>query len=230
MPSSSDASPTEALLPGSKPLTGRRPLVVGIAGGTGSGKSTLARRLARRIGEERCALVSQDNYYRDLASLSVGARARVNFDHPDSLDDVLLTEHIATLRRGQPIVCPHYDFSRHARSSDGGTEVPARDVIIVEGILVFVWPALVAQMDLKIFVDTPDDLRLLRRVRRDIADRGRDVDSVLAQYQETVRPMHDAFVGPSRGVADLIVPGEGDNQIVVRFLSTAFQAFLGAEV
>ena len=226
MPSPSDVPPFDA-----KPVTvsGRRPIVVGIAGGTGSGKSTLARRLARRIGEERCALVSQDNYYRDLAHLSAGVRARRNFDHPESLDDALLVEHVGALRRGQPVVTPSYDFARHARRSDGGVELAPRDVVIVEGILVFVWPALVGLMDLKIFVDTPDDLRLLRRVRRDIADRGRDVDSVLSQYQETVRPMHDAFVGPSRGVADLIVPGEGDNQTVVRFLSTAFASFLSAD-
>ncbi|MCC6622736.1 MAG: uridine kinase [Deltaproteobacteria bacterium] len=205
-----------------------RCLVVGIAGGTGSGKSTLARRLARRIGEDRCALVSQDNYYKDLATLSAGARARVNFDHPDSLDSALLVEHVAALKQGASIVSPKYDFARHTRAS-GGHEVHPREVILVEGILVFVWPELVRLFDLKIFVDAPDDIRLLRRVRRDISDRGRDMDGVLSQYQETVRPMHDAFVRPSSRSADLVVPGEGDNQIVVKFLATALKVFLDAE-
>lgn len=209
--------------------TAHRCLVVGIAGGTGSGKSTLARRLARRIGEDRCALVSQDNYYKDLAHLSAGARARVNFDHPDSLDSALLTEHVAELKKGHAITSPKYDFARHTRAPGGGQEIQPREVILVEGILVFVWPELVKLFDLRIFVDAPDDIRLLRRVRRDIADRGRDMDGVLAQYQETVRPMHDAFVRPSARGADLVVPGEGDNQVVVRFLATAMKSFLGSE-
>lgn len=198
-------------------------LVVGIAGGTGSGKSTLARRLARRIGQDRCVLVSQDNYYKDLGSIGIQARARVNFDHPDSIDSELLTAQVAKLKAGEAVVSPRYDFSRHARAP-GGIDLEPRDVVLVEGILVLVWPALTAQMDVKIFVDAPDDIRLLRRMRRDIADRGRDLESVLGQYQETVRPMHDEFVGPSRRRADLIVPGEGDNQVVVKFLSAALRA------
>ncbi|MCB9731503.1 MAG: uridine kinase [Deltaproteobacteria bacterium] len=198
-------------------------LVVGIAGGTGSGKSTLARRLARRIGQDRCVLVSQDNYYKDLGHLGLQARARVNFDHPDSIDSELLIAQVAKLKAGEPVVSPRYDFARHARAA-GGIDLEPRDVILVEGILVLVWPALAAHMDVKIFVDAPDDIRLLRRMRRDIADRGRDLESVLGQYQETVRPMHDEFVGPSRRRADLIVPGEGDNQIIVKFLSAALRA------
>ena len=205
--------------------TAYRCLVVGIAGGTGSGKTTLARRLARRVGEDRCALVSQDNYYRDLAHLSVAARSRVNFDHPDSIDSDRVLTDIRALKRGETVTIPRYDFARHTRAPTG-IEVAAREVILVEGILVLVWPELVAEMDIKIFVETPDDIRLLRRMRRDIADRGRDVDGVLGQYQDTVRPMHDAFVRPSRDRADLIVPGEGDNQVVVRFLSTAMKSFL----
>lgn len=169
--------------------------------------------------------MTQDNYYKDLGHLSAAARSRVNFDHPDSIDSALLVEHIRTLKSGASIVSPRYDFARHARAS-GGIDIPAREVILVEGILVLVWAELVAEMDIKIFVETPDDLRLLRRMRRDIADRGRDVDGVLGQYQETVRPMHDAFVRPSKDRADLIVPGEGDNQVVVRFLSTALKSFL----
>jgi uridine kinase len=149
----------------------------------------------------------------------------VNFDHPDSIDSELLVAHLRALKQGETVLTPRYDFSRHGRSP-GGTELAAREVIVVEGILVLTWVELVAEMDIKIFVDTPDDIRLLRRVRRDIADRGRDVDGVLGQYHETVRPMHDLFVRPSRDRADLIVPGEGDNQVVVRFLSTAMRSFL----
>ncbi len=201
-------------------------LVVGIAGGTGSGKSTLARRLTRRIGAESCALVTQDNYYNDLSHLGVQARAQVNFDHPESIDSALLVEHVRALRAGRPIESPRYDFSRHSRAS-GGIVVEPRPVILVEGILVLVWPALAELMDVKIFVEAADDIRLLRRVRRDIADRGRDVESVLGQYQETVRPMHDAFVRPSRSLADLIVPGEGDNQVVVKFLAAALRSLGG---
>lgn len=202
-------------------------LVVGIAGGTGSGKSTLARRLARRLGQDACTLVSQDNYYSDLTHLGLQARARVNFDHPESIDSELLVDHVRRLRQGETVLSPKYDFTRHARSS-GGTELVSRGVILVEGILVLVWPALTGLMDVKIFVETPDDIRLLRRMRRDIADRGRDVDSVLGQYEETVRPMHNQFVSPSRGLADLIIPGEGDNQVIVKFLAVALKALQGA--
>jgi len=200
-----------------------RVLVVGIAGGTGSGKSTLARRLARAIGPDRSVLVSQDNYYRDLSQFGVQARAQVNFDHPDSIDADLLVEHVRRLKAGDAVMGPRYDFSRHARA---GTDVPLepRAVVLVEGILVLVWPELTELMDVKIFVETPDDVRLLRRMRRDIADRGRDVEGVIGQYQASVRPMHERFVAPSRRLADLIVPGEGDNQVVVRFLAVALNA------
>ena len=195
--------------------------MVGIAGGTGSGKSTLGRRLAHALGDERCGVVTQDNYYRDLSGLSLEARAKVNFDHPDSIDSELLVGHVRALKADEPIVMPRYDFARHIRAR-GGTEVPSRPVILVEGILVFVWPKLASLMDVKIFVQAPADVRLSRRVRRDIVDRGRDVDSVLAQYLATVRPMHERFVGPSLEVADLVVQGVGDNHVVVRLLAKAF--------
>lgn len=200
-------------------------LVVGIAGGTGSGKSTLARRLMWALGAERCSVVSQDNYYHDLSELSVAARARVNFDHPDSIDSERLRQDICALKAGKTVSSPDYDFSRHARKPKG-IEVEPKPILIVEGILVLVWESLRAEMDLKIFVDTPDDLRLLRRVRRDIVARGRDVDGVLGQYKDTVRPMHEQFVLPSRATADMIIPGQGDNQIAVQLLAQGLAATL----
>jgi uridine kinase len=196
-------------------------LVVGIAGGTGSGKSTLARRLAWAIGEERCAVLTQDNYYRDLSELSFEARTRVNFDHPDAIDDGLLAEQLAQLRSGQDVQVPQYDFGQHVRGNKSIC-VSSRPVVLVEGILIFQWPAVLDLLDVKIFVDADDDVRLMRRVRRDIADRGRDVDSVLNQYQATVKPMHSRFVEPARRLADLIVTGHGDNQVVVDILAKAF--------
>lgn len=202
-----------------------RPHLIGIAGGTASGKSTLARRLARALTDVRCATVSQDNYYRDLSGLSVEARAAVNFDHPESIDAALFAEHLQELRAGRPITAPRYDFAHHARVS-GGDLIEPRPVILVEGILVFIFPEVAEQLDVKIYVETPDDIRLARRVQRDIAERGRDVDGVLRQYLQTVRPMHETFGEQSRRQADLIVPGSGDNQTVVRMLARA----LGAEV
>lgn len=198
----------------------KRPLLVGIAGGTGSGKSTLARRIAWAVGPERITVVTQDNYYHDLSELGFEARTKVNFDHPDSIDATLLCKHLSELRAGKAIEMPRYDFARHTRAS-GGSLVEPRPVILVEGILVFTWPEVAELLDVRIFVDAPSDIRLIRRMRRDIADRGRDVDSVLGQYQSTVRPMHEAYVAPSRALADLIVPGQGDNSVIVQLLATA---------
>ncbi len=199
------------------------PHLIGIAGATASGKSTLARRLARALGQTRCATVSQDNYYRDLSGLSLDARATVNFDHPESIDAQLFAEQLRELRDGHAVTAPRYDFAHHARMS-GGDLIEPRPVILVEGILVFVFPEVVEQLDVKIYVQTPDDIRLARRVQRDITERGRDVDGVLHQYLETVRPMHEQYGHRSRAEADLIVPGSGDNQTVVRMLARALGA------
>lgn len=199
------------------------PHLIGIAGGTASGKSTLARRLARALTDARCATVSQDNYYRDLSGLSVEARAAVNFDHPESIDADLFAQHLRELRAGRAVTAPRYDFAHHARMS-GGDVIEPRPVILVEGILVFVFPEVVEQLDVKIYVQTPDDIRLARRVQRDIAERGRDVDGVLHQYLQTVRPMHEMYGHDSRRAADLIVPGSGDNQTIVRMLARALGA------
>lgn len=183
------------------------PIVIGVAGGTGSGKTTLARAIEQRLGPDRCMTVSQDSYYRDLANLSFAQREKVNFDHPDSLDSSLMVQQVQELRAGRSITQPVYDFSQHARRPLGRRAYP-KPVILVEGILVLVWPELADLMSLSVYVDAPEKVRLDRRVRRDVAQRGRDVQGVLDQYYATVRPMHQAFVEPSATRASMIVNGE----------------------
>ncbi|HEY1547491.1 MAG TPA: uridine kinase [Kofleriaceae bacterium] len=194
-----------------------RPLVVGIAGGTGSGKSTVAHKLAAAIPEGRCVTIEHDSYYRRQGQLSFEDRARVNYDHPSSLETSLLVSHLRALREGQAVDVPIYDFAHHDRRDDTRHVVPA-PVIVVEGILVFVEPELREQMDVKIFVDTDADIRLMRRIRRDLEQRGRSFQSVRDQYYATVRPMHLEHVEPSKRWADLIVPEGGDNHIALDVL------------
>ncbi len=188
-------------------------IIVGIAGGTGSGKTTLARRIRDGVGERSC-LLQHDWYYRDLASYTDEERARVNFDHPDSLDNELLSEHLRALKRGEGVEAPQYDFTTHSRTAKTLPILP-RPVIVVEGILLFALPDLRDCFDIKIYVDTDADIRVFRRIRRDIRERGRDFESIRAQYYATVRPMHLEFVEPSKRWADLIVPEGGDNRIAL---------------
>lgn len=194
-----------------------RPLIIGIAGGTGSGKTTVAHKLAAAIPPGRCALVEHDAYYRDQGHLAPEARAQVNFDHPESLESGLLAEHLAALRAGRSVEVPIYDFVTHTRRRETRTVAPA-PVIIVEGILVFVEPRVREQLDVKVFVDTDADIRLIRRIRRDLEQRGRTFASVRDQYYATVRPMHIEYVEPSKRWADLIVPEGGDNRIALDIL------------
>lgn len=186
-----------------------RPIVIGIAGGSGSGKTTIAQAVLEDVGPDRAVLIPHDAYYRDLADLAFEERTKVNFDHPDSLETDLMVEQIKTLVAGTPIDLPAYDFSQHLRKAETVPTKPA-PVILVEGILVLAEPALRALMDLKIFIDTDADLRLARRLLRDVAERGRSVGSVLDQYMATVRPMHLQFVEPNKRYADIIIP-EGYN-------------------
>ena len=182
-----------------------RPLVIGIAGGSGSGKTTIASAVLEDIGPERVALLLHDSYYRDLGHLTLEQRASSNFDHPDSLETALLVEHLGRLLAGDAIEKPVYDFTTHTRGAE--TErVEPRPVLLVEGVLVLAEPALRDLMDLKIFVDTDADVRLMRRLERDLRDRGRTLESVLEQYLRTVRPMHIEFVEPSKAHADLVIP------------------------
>jgi uridine kinase len=191
--------------------------VVGVSGGSGSGKSTVSRRLREAVGPERMALVMQDSYYRDLPSHDEAAILAHNFDHPDSLELELLAHHLAELKAGRAVDVPVYDFVTHTRSAEVQRVEPG-PVVLVEGILLFAVPELVDVFDLRVFVDTDADVRLARRVRRDVAERGRTAGDVLRQWEETVRPMHLEFVEPSRRWADVIVPEGGMNRAALALL------------
>ncbi|MEO5888345.1 MAG: uridine kinase [Anaerolineales bacterium] len=186
------------------------PLVIGIAGGSGSGKTTVAQEILQRVGRERIAFLQHDSYYKDLSGLPPTQRAQINFDHPNSLETELLIQHVASLRDGKAVEVPIYNFSTDSRTGETFTVQPRR-VILVEGILIFTEAALREMFDVKIFVDTDADLRFIRRLERDLAERGRSTESVVKQYQSTVRPMHLEFVEPSKRYADVIIPEGGFN-------------------
>lgn len=187
-----------------------RPVIIGIAGGSGSGKTTIAESVVAAVGAETVSLIQHDAYYRDLPHLDLEERATVNYDHPDSLETGLLIEHINRLRAGEAIQRPVYDFTIHRRTAETVTVRP-EPVVVIEGILVLSEQALRDVMDLRIYVDADADLRFMRRLQRDIVERKRTLDSVIAQYQQTVRPMHLQFVEPSKRYADIIVPNGGYN-------------------
>ena len=186
------------------------PLIIGIAGGTGSGKTTLARKLIEAVPAGRAVVIEHDWYYRDRSHLTPAERATVNFDEPDALDNELLVAHLSTLKQGGAVSCPQYDFASHTRGATH-RQIQPSSIVVVEGILLFAVPRLREIFDLRIFVDTDDDIRILRRLRRDMNERGRDLASVEAQYYGSVRPMHDLHVMPSRRHAHLIVPEGGEN-------------------
>ncbi len=189
-------------------------LVLGIAGGTGSGKSSIARRLTEGLPPEAVLTIDHDSYYKDQAHLSLEERAKVNFDHPETLDNDLLVEHLTKLRSGEPVEIPRYDFRTHTRQIDTRKAGPA-PIILLEGILTFVDERVRKLLDIKIFVDTDADIRVFRRIRRDIEQRGRSFLSIREQYYATVRPMHLQFVEPSKRWADLIIPEGGDNTVAI---------------
>ena len=190
------------------------PIVVAIAGGSGSGKTTLARAIHKEMGDANVVYINHDSYYRDISHLSMEERAECNFDHPDSLETSLLVEHIKDLKANKAVRIPKYDYSTHSRVYADSHEAQPRPIILVEGILILSDPALYNLFDVKIFVDTDDDIRLIRRMNRDVAERGRSVQSVVQQYLKTVQPMHQQFVVPSKRNADIIVP-EGLNSVAL---------------
>lgn len=187
-----------------------KPFLIGIAGGTGSGKTTVARRIYESLHLDSAVFIDHDAYYKELGHLSLEERRQLNFDHPDSLDNDLLVHHLEELIAGRPVEKPTYDFAAHTRAAET-VRIEPRDVILVDGILLFVEPRLRGMFDLKIFVDADADVRFIRRMRRDLELRGRNVDSVIEQYLSTVRPMHFEFVEPSKRYADVILPRGGNN-------------------
>jgi uridine kinase len=202
-----------------------KPCVLGVAGGTGSGKTTVARAILDAVGAERITLIEQDSYYRDVDWRSEAELLHHNFDHPSALDNELLVAHLAALKAGHPVEVPIYDFVRHRRTARTKRVAP-QPVIVLEGILLFVEPALRELLDFKIYVDTDADLRLIRRLGRDMAERGRTVQDVLRQYLETVRPMHLEFVEPSKRYADIIIPEGGENRVALEMVVAHVQQLL----
>ncbi len=204
------------------------PLVVAVAGGSGSGKTTLVNVILERVGSHRIAYLPHDAYYRDLSNLPPVQRAEVNFDHPNSLETDLLIQHIQTLKDWHPVDLPLYDFAHHART-EKTVRVDPKQVIIVEGILILAEPRLRELCDIKIFVDTDADMRFIRRLQRDIAERGRSLENVIHQYVTTVRPMHLEFVEQSKRYADVIIPEGGFNSVALDMVISRIEAHLQAE-
>src|SRR5215471_12256199 len=196
-----------------------QPLVIGVAGGSGSGKTTVVRRIVDALGGTGVSVLEHDRYYRDRNDLRLEERAALNYDHPDSLETDLMVQHVNELRAGRAIEAPVYDFTRHARVAATETVAPSR-ALIVEGILIYTDRALRALMDIKVFVDTDDDTRFIRRLQRDTAERGRTMQSVIDQYLSTVKPMHLEFVEPSKRYADIIIPQGGYNAVAIDMLLT----------
>ena len=205
-----------------------QPVLIAVAGGSGSGKTTVSHAILDRVGRDRIAYLQHDAYYRDRGGLPLAERAQINYDHPDSLETDLLVEHLKLLRACRAAKVPQYDFAQHIRKAESRLMEP-RPIILVEGILIFVDRALREMFDIKIFVDTDSDIRFIRRLQRDIAERGRTMDSVVHQYTETVRPMHLEFVEPSKRYADLIIPEGGFNQIAIDMVVARINAMLKSE-
>lgn len=202
-----------------------RPIIIGVAGGTASGKTTVSKKIVELIGPERLAYIEHDAYYRDLSHLPLEQRREFNFDHPDALEDELLIAHLNILRQGRPVQIPVYDFTNYVRT-DRLERIEPQRVILVAGILIFVNKALREMMDIKIYVDAPADLRFIRRLLRDLSERGRTVENVIDQYLQTVRPMHLEFVEPSKRYADVIIPHGGQNIKAIEMVAAQIQRML----
>jgi uridine kinase len=205
-----------------------RPIVIAVAGGTGSGKTTVANRILERVGAQHVAYIPHDAYYRDLSDQPESLRAEVNFDHPDSLETELLVQHLKQLRAREAVEIPIYDFTAHRRTTRTRRVEPA-PVILVEGILILTEPELRAIFDVKLYIDTDADVRFIRRLRRDIHERGRTVDAVCRQYLATVRPMHQEFVEPSKRYANVIIPEGGFNEVAIEMVAARVQGLLAED-
>src|SRR5262245_21483750 len=202
-----------------------RRILIGIAGGSGSGKTLVARTIVRELGSKRVVVIDQDSYYKDLEQVPFRDREARNFDHPDAFDAELLRQHVRTLLEGHPIEQPVYDYSLHRRTSET-RRISDHLVVVLEGILIFHDPELRALMDIKLYVDADSDVRLIRRLRRDLTERGRSVDAILRQYEESVRPMHMQFVEPGKRFADVIIPGGGHNKVAIDLVKTKIRELL----
>jgi uridine kinase len=203
-------------------------MIIGICGGTGSGKTTIARAIVHAVGRENVVLIEQDSYYRNLADMPLDERHQANFDHPDSIDSDMLVNHLMRLKQGLSVEMPLYDFVTHTRSEEIEVINP-KPVVIVEGILIFAETRVLDLLDVRVFVDTPDDVRLMRRLRRDIMERGRTFERTLDQYERTIRPMHFEFVEPSKRHADIIIPEGSNTGVTVDFLCSMVREKLNTE-
>ncbi|RJE84361.1 uridine kinase [Paenibacillus sp. 1011MAR3C5] len=204
-------------------------LIIGIAGGTGSGKTTVARSVIDNQGTDKVTFISQDNYYKEHSQLSMEEREIVNYDHPLAFDNELLIEHLLLLKQGQPAYAPVYDFTEHTRFVDRQIELLPSRIVILEGLHVLSDERLREHLDIKVFVDTDPDVRILRRVLRDIEERGRTIQSIHDQYLNTVKPMHEAFIEPSKKYADIILPEGGHNQVGIQLLSILTEKYLNGD-
>jgi len=202
-----------------------KPVVIGVAGGSGSGKTTVVNEITRRLGPDEVAFIQHDSYYYDRSHVPPDERVNINYDHPDALETPLLIEHLRTLKDGREVAVPVYDFTNHARTPSS-ERVQPRSVVIVEGILILSDRELRELMDIRVFVDTDADLRILRRIERDLTERGRSLSSVVQQYLQTVRPMHLEFVEPSKRYAHIIIPEGGHNQVAVDMLLTKIRTIV----
>lgn len=203
-----------------------RPVTIGVAGGSGAGKTTVSRVILERLGAERVTYVPHDSYYRDLSDLPHDQRAAINFDHPNSLDSDLFIEHVRQLQDGEAIKMPVYDFTTHSRK-EGFQHVPPQPIILVEGILIFTEARMRELFDVRVFIDTDQDIRFIRRLQRDINERGRSVESVINQWLQTVRPMHLEFVEPSKRYAHVIIPEGGLNEVAMDMVVARLENLLG---
>lgn len=200
-------------------------ILIGIAGGSGSGKTLVSNRIVEEYGPESVGVIILDSYYKDLSHLSVDERRQVNFDHPDAFDIDLLVEHLKSLSEGRAVEVPVYDYVNHNRKPATLT-MPAPPIVVLEGILPFCFKRILEVLDIKLFVDTPDDIRLLRRIRRDMVQRGRTLEEILVQYEKDVRPMHLSFVEPSKREADMIIPRGGKNRIAIEIIRAMIEKLL----